>query len=48
MTKQSAGWKPPQEVSGEQCLADSGAVLAMPDIPQWEYEDLVRSRPVPS
>ena len=46
MTKRNAVWNPPAEVSREQCLADSGAVLAMPDIPQKEYEDLVRIRAV--
>ena len=42
MTKPNAVWEPPVEVSREQCLADSGAVLAMPDIPLKEHEDLVR------
>ena len=42
MTKANAVWQPPAEVSREQCLADSRAVLAMPDIPLKEYEDLVR------
>ena len=46
MTKRNAVWNPPAEVSREQCLADSGAVLAMPDIPLKEYEDLVRIRAV--
>ena len=46
MTKRNAVWNPPAEVSREQCLADSGAVMAMPDIPLKEYEDLVRIRAV--
>ena len=46
MTKRNAVWNPPAEVSREQCLADSGAVMAMPDIPLKEYEDLVRIQAV--
>lgn len=46
MTTRAAGWIPPEEVSREQCLAESGAVLAMPDIPLREYEDLFRIRAV--
>ncbi len=42
MTGMNAVWEPPAEVSREQCLADSREVLAMPDIPLREYEDLVR------
>lgn len=46
MTTHTAGWIPPEEVSREQCLAESGAVLAMPDIPLREHEDLFRVRAV--
>ena len=46
MTNANAVWEPPAEVSREQCLADSGAVMAMPDIPLKEYEDLVRIQAV--
>lgn len=46
MTEQSTSWEPPVEVSREQCLADSRAVLAMPDIPLKETEDLVRIQAV--
>ena len=46
MTNADAVWEPPAEVSRAQCLADSGAVLALPDIPLKEYEDLVRIQAV--
>ena len=46
MTNAKAVWEPPAEVSREQCLADSGAVMAMPDIPLKEREDLVRIQAV--
>ncbi len=42
MRTRGAIWKPPAEVSREECLADSRAVLAMPDIPLKEHEDLIR------
>ena len=32
-TLSDATWRPPEEVTREQCLAESEAVLAMPDIP---------------
>jgi hypothetical protein len=35
-------WTPPEEITREQCLAESEAVLAMPDIPLREFEDLFR------
>ena len=41
-----AGWHPPEEVTFEQCLAESEAVLAMPDIPLREHEDLFRIQAV--
>ena len=44
--KSDAVWRPPEEVTREQCLADSDAVLAMPDIPLKEYEDLFRIQAV--
>jgi hypothetical protein len=39
-------WNPPEEVTREECLAESEAVLAMPDIPLKEYEDLFRIQAV--
>ena len=39
-------WSPPQEVTRDQCLAESKAVLAMPDIPLKEHEDLFRIQAV--
>lgn len=39
-------WTPPEEISRAQCLADSEAVLAMPDIELREYEDLFRIQAV--
>ena len=39
-------WSPPEEVTREQCLAESEAVLAMPDIPLKEHEDLFRIQAV--
>lgn len=41
-----ATWSPPEEVTREQCRAESAAVLAMPDIPLKEHEDLFRIQAV--
>jgi hypothetical protein len=45
-TLSDATWRPPEEVTREQCLAESEAVLAMPDIPLKEHEDLFRIQAV--
>ena len=45
-TLSEATWRPPEEVTREQCLAESEAVLAMPDIPLKEHEDLFRIQAV--
>ncbi|MDA0652682.1 MAG: hypothetical protein O3C49_05320 [Proteobacteria bacterium] len=45
-TLKGATWRPPEEVTREQCLAESEAVLAMPDIPLKEHEDLFRIQAV--
>ena len=39
-------WSPPEEVTRGRCLAESEAVLAMPDIPLKEHEDLFRIQAV--
>lgn len=41
-----SNWTPPDEISRDQCLAESEAVLAMPDIPLREHEDLFRIQTV--
>ena len=45
-TLSDATWRPPEEVTREQCLADSEAVLAMADIPLKEHEDFFRIQAV--
>jgi hypothetical protein len=45
-TAQRSIWSPPGEVTHAQCLAESEAVLAMPDIPLKEHEDLFRIQAV--
>lgn len=46
MMQQKPTWGPPAEISRAECLADSRQVLAMPDIPLREYEDLFRIQAV--
>ena len=41
-----ATWSPPDEVTRVRCLAESATVLAMPDIPLKEHEDLFRIQAV--
>ena len=44
MSKPDRHWQPPELVSREQCIKDSEAVLAMPDIPIRQTEDIFRIR----
>ena len=46
MMQKKPSWGPPAEISRTECLADSRQVLAMPDIPFREYEDLFRIQAV--